>query len=262
MSRGQVDIIRQKIKEMPDSPGVYIMKGERGEVIYVGKAKRLSHRVRSYFQRSSLDIKTGRLVSRVRDIDYIVTGSEVEALALECNLIKEHKPRYNIRLKDDKKYPYLKLTVKEKYPRLILVRRLEDDGSEYFGPFTDVKSLRRMLRSIRTIFPLRDCPGRKPGREKGRECLNYFIRRCLAPCTGRISEEEYRDIVEQVRLFLRGRNRSLLEKLEEFLGFDIKTEALMEEAREIEIKMKKMMRRIRTGKNQYERAEKHSLMYG
>jgi len=176
MSRGQVDIIKQKIKELPDSPGVYIMKGSRGEVIYVGKAKSLSHRVRSYFQRGSLDIKTMKLVSRVRDIDFIVTENEVEALALECNLIKEHRPRYNIRLKDDKKYPYIKLTLKEKFPRLLLVRRIEDDGSEYFGPFTDVKSLRKMLKSIRTIFPLRDCPGTRPGRERGRECLNFFIK--------------------------------------------------------------------------------------
>jgi len=215
MSRGQVDIIKQKIKELPDSPGVYIMKGSRGEVIYVGKAKSLSHRVRSYFQRGSLDIKTMKLVSRVRDIDFIVTENEVEALALECNLIKEHRPRYNIRLKDDKKYPYIKLTLKEKFPRLLLVRRIEDDGSEYFGPFTDVKSLRKMLKSIRMIFPLRDCPGTRPGRERGRECLNFFIKRCPAPCTGRIGEEEYREIVGEVRLFLQGRNQKLLRKLEE-----------------------------------------------
>jgi len=215
MSRILNKKIGQKIRAMPDSPGVYIMKDRKGKVIYIGKAKNLSNRVRSYFQKSEiLDIKTARLVSAVKDIDFIVTDNEVEALALECNLIKEYKPRYNIRLKDDKRYPYIKITLKEKFPRIFLVRRIEDDGSEYYGPYTDVKSLRKTLSTIRTIFPLRDCPGKKPGRESGRECLNFFIKRCTAPCTGRIDEEGYREIVEELRLFLKGRSKDLLKKLE------------------------------------------------
>ena len=215
MSSQQVDNIKEAIKKMPHMPGVYLMKDKNGKIIYVGKARDLLKRVSSYFQKiSSLDIKTQRLVSTISALDFIVTENEVEALVLECNLIKEHKPKYNIRLKDDKKYPFLKLTLQEDFPRLVLVRRLENDGAEYYGPFTNVKSLRKMLNSIRTIFPLRNCKGEKPGINKGRECLNYYIGRCLAPCTGRINREEYAEIVEQVRLFLKGKNRDLFKKLE------------------------------------------------
>ena len=214
MSRGQENKLREKVRHLPDEPGVYLMKNKRGRVIYVGKAKRLSGRVRNYFQKEeSLDLKTQKLVSSIADIDYIVTQNEVEALVLECNLIKEHRPRYNIRLKDDKKYPYIKLT-NERFPRLLLVRRIESDGAEYFGPYTDVKAVRRILRTMKTIFKLRNCIG---GRfvERERECLNFQIDRCPGPCTGRVSEEEYGEIVEEARLYLRGRSdelRKLLEK--------------------------------------------------
>jgi len=200
---------------MPLSPGVYIMKDAKGRVIYVGKAKILRNRVRSYFKdQDKLDPKTKMLVSTIATVDYIATGNEVEALVLECNLIKEHRPKYNVRLKDDKKYPYLKLTVNEKFPRLCLTRNVENDGAEYFGPYTDTRAVRRTMELIRSIFPLRNCPGPsfRPNRE--RECLNFQINRCAGPCTGRIDEDGYGKIVGHVRLFLKGRDRDLYRALE------------------------------------------------
>lgn len=213
MSRGHEHKLREKVRRLPDDPGVYLMKNGRGRIVYVGKAKRLSGRVQSYFQKGEgLDVKTRALVSSVRDIDYIVTGNEVEALVLECNLIKEHRPRYNIKLKDDKRYPYIKLT-NERFPRLLLVRSIESDGAEYFGPYTDVKAMRRILHLMKTVFTLRDCIG---GRfvERERECLNFQIDRCPGPCTGRVSEEAYGQIVKGVRLYLRGRSDELRRLLE------------------------------------------------
>lgn len=202
--------LKEKAGGFPVSPGVYFMKNRSGRVLYVGKAKDLSARIRSYVQRpEALDAKTLALMRAADTIDYIATDTEVEALVLECTLIKEHRPRYNIRLKDDKRYPYLKLTTEERFPRLILVRRVKNDGAEYFGPYTDSKALRRTLRTMRSIFPLRDCRGERPGRITGRECLNFHIGRCRAPCTGKITEKDYRDLVDQVRLFLRGRGQRL-----------------------------------------------------
>jgi excinuclease ABC subunit C len=214
LSRAQENKLKEKIRLLPDDPGVYLMKNDRGRVIYVGKAKRLSGRVRSYFQRSeALDLKTQKLVSSIRDIDYIVTGNEVEALVLECNLIKEHRPRYNIQLKDDKRYPYIKLT-NERFPRLLLVRSVENDGAEYFGPYTDVKAVRRILRLMKTIFTLRNCIGGRFA-ERERECLNFQINRCPGPCTGRVDEEAYGEIVKEARLYLRGRSDELGRLLED-----------------------------------------------
>lgn len=190
------------------------MKNGRGRVLYVGKAKKLSGRVRSYFRGGeTLDVKTRKLVSSIRDLDYIVTGNELEALVLEYNLIKEYRPKYNIRLKDDKKYPYIKLT-NERFPRLLLVRNMEKDGAEYFGPYTDVKAVRRIMRLMKTVFTLRNCIG---GRfvERERECLNFQIDRCPGPCTGRVDEEAYGEIVNEVRLYLRGRSGELRRSLED-----------------------------------------------
>lgn len=201
---------------MPDSPGVYLIKDTRGSVIYVGKAKKLSSRVRSYVQKpESLDLKTRALVRAATSVDYIATENEVEALVLECTLIKEYRPRYNIKLKDDKKYPFIKITVNERFPRILLERRVENDGAEYFGPYTDVKALRRILRLIRSVFRLRDCGEHRFSAAKTRECLNFQIGQCSAPCTGRIDESEYCRVVDQVRLFLRGRNEELLSSLRE-----------------------------------------------
>ena len=215
MSSAQPPSLTSRVASFPDSPGVYLMKNRAGKVIYVGKAKNLSSRVRSYLQRPEhLDPKTAALMRAAAAIDYIAVDSEVEALVLECTLIKEHRPRYNIRLKDDKRYPYLKLTLRETFPRLLLVRTVENDGSEYFGPFTDAKAVRRTLHSIREIFPLRDC-GASPGRYPDRACLNYHIGRCAAPCAGRVSEADYRAVIDQVRLFLKGRRSAVAEAMRE-----------------------------------------------
>ena len=214
MSREQDDKLKEKVRSLPDEPGVYLMKNGRGRVLYVGKAKKLSGRVRSYFRGGeTLDVKTRKLVSSIRDLDYIVTGNELEALVLEYNLIKEYRPKYNIRLKDDKKYPYIKLT-NERFPRLLLVRNMEKDGAEYFGPYTDVKAVRRIMRLMKTVFTLRNCIG---GRfvERERECLNFQIDRCPGPCTGRVDEEAYGEIVNEVRLYLRGRSGELRRSLED-----------------------------------------------
>jgi excinuclease ABC subunit C len=202
------------VKAMPEEPGVYLFKDGRGKVIYVGKALRLRSRVRNYLHSGDrLDPKTQALVAAVDAVEYIVTGSELEALVLECTLIKEYRPRYNIRLKDDKRYPYIKLTVGEQFPRLMLVRRILDDGGEYFGPYTDTGAVRRTIRLIERIFRLRSCSKRIDGTDK-RECLNFQIGRCRGPCTGRINVEEYTAIVGQVRLFLRGRSEVLVRELE------------------------------------------------
>jgi len=216
MSSAHARRFKEKAVSFPDSPGVYFMKNSKGRILYVGKAKNLSARVRSYVQRpKALDVKTLSLMRAADTIDYIATDTEVEALVLECTLIKEHRPRYNIRLKDDKRYPYLKLTLGERFPRLLLVRRVENDKAEYFGPFTDTNAVRRTLRTIRTIFPLRDCGREDAGRIAGRECLNFHIGRCRAPCTGKITEEDYRALVEHVRLFLKGKGERLAESIRE-----------------------------------------------
>jgi len=214
MSSPQLDKLRRRAGRLPENPGVYIMKNDRGRVIYVGKAKSLKSRVKSYFQKKdALDAKTAALVERISSVDYIATRNEVEALVLECTLIKEHRPRYNIQLKDDKRYPFIKLTTNETFPRLYIVRNVASDGAEYFGPYTDAGAVRRTLRLITSIFPLRNCPGRK-FTERKRECLNFHINQCLAPCTGRVEESEYRELVNQVRLFLKGRNSELARSLQ------------------------------------------------
>lgn len=212
MSSSDKNKIRKKIERMPDSPGVYFFKNQRGRVIYVGKASKLVSRVRSYMQaRERLDPKTRALMEGAESVDYIATGSEVEALVLEASMIREYRPRYNIRLKDDKRYPYLKITADKEFPRLLLVRRVLDDGAEYFGPYTDAGAVRRTLKAIKTIFPLRDCKG--PFRRRQRECLNFQIGRCLGPCTGKVSDLEYAATVRQLRMFLRGHSEALVDEL-------------------------------------------------
>ncbi len=230
MSREQEDKLKEKVRQLPDEPGVYLMKNGRGRIVYVGKAKRLSGRVRSYFRKGeALDVKTQKLVSSIRDVDYIVTRNELEALVLECNLIKEYRPKYNIQLKDDKRYPYIKLT-NERFPRLLLVRSVQKDGAEYFGPYTDVKAVRRILRLMKTVFTLRDCAG---GRfvERERECLNFQIDRCPGPCTGRVDEEAYGEIVNGARLYLRGRSEELRRLLEARMARLAETRCYEEAAR-------------------------------
>ncbi|NQT06282.1 MAG: excinuclease ABC subunit UvrC [Candidatus Omnitrophica bacterium] len=200
--------IKETIRKFPDSPGVYLMKDAKGRVIYVGKAGSLKKRVSSYFTKSKRKARTVLLVSQIKDIDYIQTNSEAEALIYEASLIKSKRPKFNIELKDDKSYPYLKLTVNEKYPRLFITRRVEDDGAKYYGPYTNVKLLKQALSFIQTIFPFRTC-----GRLGRRLCINYHIAKCPGPCAGKIYKREYKRMVNELRLFLEGRRHRLVRTL-------------------------------------------------
>ncbi len=207
--------LKSKLEGLPRSPGVYLFKDGSGKVIYVGKAKSLRQRVRSYFLESRVpDPKTELLVRKAADLDYLVLGSEMEALVAENNFIKEYSPRYNIRLKDDKSYPYLRVTLEEELPRIFPTRHRTDSGSLYLGPYTDVGALRQTLRVLKTLFPLRDCPGDVTFRSLERECLYYHIDRCKAPCTGRQTVEEYRADLDRVLLFLTGKTEQLSHRLE------------------------------------------------
>ena len=205
-------IITEILKTIPKLPGIYIMKDGRGGILYIGKAKSLNTRVRSYFQKSShMPIRTLIFKNKVRDIKFLTTGTEAEALILESNFIKKHQPRYNVLLKDDKHYPYLRLTTQEQFPRLEVVRRVKKDGATYFGPYAMVKEVREMIRLIYKIFPLRQSRDRLDGTEIRRPCLNYQMGRCLAPCSGYPTVKEYNRVVQDVILFLKGKNYELIE---------------------------------------------------
>ncbi|NLP18570.1 MAG: excinuclease ABC subunit UvrC [Firmicutes bacterium] len=207
--------ILEKLDHLPEKPGVYLMRDQGGKVIYVGKALSLKQRVRSYFQKGgSQSPKVKILVGKVADLEYIVTDSEVEALILECNLIKKYRPRYNVNLKDDKSYPYLKVTLQDKFPRLIITRSLVRDGAKYFGPFTSAGALQETVQLLRKIFRLRTCKNRELFNRQ-RPCLNYHIQRCDAPCMGYITPEAYGEVVKEVCLFLEGRQEALVRRLQE-----------------------------------------------
>jgi excinuclease ABC subunit C len=205
--------LEEKLKNLPLSPGVYIHKDEAGKIIYIGKAKNLRNRVRSYFQSGrGHDRKTRELVRRIVDLEFIVTDTEVEALVLESNLIKKHKPRYNIQLKDDKQYPHLKLTINEPFPRVMITRRVQRDGALYFGPFLPAALARRTIDLINRTFQLRTCDIEIDGKLP-RPCLEYHIKRCLGPCVrGLCTPEEYAESVRDVRLFLEGKDRELADE--------------------------------------------------
>ena len=210
------DPVQDKLRSLPAAPGVYLMKDARGKVIYVGKAARLANRVRNYFGTiTTLDPKTRTLVTHIRDFDWIVVPSERDALLLEDQLIKEYKPRYNIRLKDDKRYPYLCLTTGEPYPRIFVTRRAKDDGHEYYGPYTSARAMRLTLKTLTSILPIRTCTLALPHETVPRPCLDYHIDRCCAPCVDYVSQAEYRALVDQVRLFLQGRSDGLTKLLQE-----------------------------------------------
>jgi excinuclease ABC subunit C len=208
-----IDHLQSKLDHLPDQPGVYLFKNAGGDILYIGKAARLAHRVRSYFQKGAdQQPKTVLLVSQVADLETIVTRSELEALILESNLVKRHKPRFNVVLRDDKQYPYLRLPVKEDFPRLSIVRRVQKDGALYYGPYTPTGAMRETLKIIRRVFPLATCEIEIDGRAE-RACLEFEIKRCMAPCIGNQTSEEYHQIVTQVRHFLEGRDRELLDSL-------------------------------------------------
>ncbi len=207
-------LIQEKLKLLPDKPGVYLMHDEEGQVIYVGKASSLKNRVRSYFRPNPGDSpRVEAMVSKIADLEWIITDSEVEALILELNLIKKHRPKYNIRLVDDKHYPYLKLTVNEKYPRIVVTRSMKKDGARYFGPYTRSGAMNETLRLLRKIFPLRTCSDETLARQT-RPCLNAHIKRCLAPCTNQVTPEVYQDMVRDIILFLEGKQEDLIKTLE------------------------------------------------
>ena len=207
--------LEEKLKEIPPSPGVYLHKDSAGKVIYIGKAKNLRNRVRSYFQTRPFDRKTDALVRQIKDLEFIVTDNEVEALILEASLVKKHKPRYNIKLQDDKSYPQLKLTINEPFPKVIITRRIQKDGALYFGPFLPASLARRTIDVINRTFQLRTCDIEIDGKAP-RPCLEYHIKRCLGPCVkGLCTPEQYQEAVRDVRLLLEGRNKELADTLEE-----------------------------------------------
>jgi len=205
-----------KIRNLPPDPGVYLFKNRDGKIIYIGKAKNLRNRVRTYFQSPhQLTPKTARLVTAIADLELMITDSEVEALILEANLVKEYKPRYNVNLKDDKHFPYVKVTVDEPFPRVLIVRRLEKDNARYFGPYTNSGAMRKTVRFLSRLFKIRSCNLTIPhptGKEQ-KICLDYHIGRCGGPCEGLQTEQEYREQVEAVLLFLSGHGEALIEKL-------------------------------------------------
>src|SRR3989339_1067146 len=206
--------LSSKIKLLPESPGVYRFLGAGGEIIYIGKAKNLKNRVRTYFgKQAQVDPRTEAWVPLIHDLAWVVTHTEAEALILEEQLIKRHRPKYNIELKDDKSYPYFKLTVKELYPRLYLTREIEKDGAAYFGPYVSVRVARATEKVIQRHFPLRQSKMELDGRKTFRPCLNYQMRRCLAPCAGLVSPEAYGEIVTQVAQILRGDAAELASRL-------------------------------------------------
>ncbi|MBD3385223.1 excinuclease ABC subunit C [candidate division KSB1 bacterium] len=214
-----VNKIEEKLKHLPSRPGVYLFKDNSGRIIYIGKAKVLRNRVRSYFQSSrSVDLKVVRMISRISDFEIIITDSEVEALILEANLVKQHRPRYNINLKDDKSYPYIRIT-NEAFPRIFPTRKIVKDGSKYFGPYTDVLSMKRLLNSAKKIFPIRACNlslnDETIRQGKYRVCLNYHINKCLGPCEGHVSSADYHKMIESVENFIRGKSSKVVELLKD-----------------------------------------------
>jgi len=208
-----MSFLTQKIDNLPANPGVYLFKDEKGTILYIGKAGNIKHRVSSYFQKpAGKDLKTLSMLEKVVDIDTIVTDTEKEAFILENNLIKAHHPRYNIKLRDDKNYPCLRLSMEEEFPTLSIVRRIKKDPSVYFGPFPSATSLRQTLKLIRRIFPIRTCLDTKFS-DRLRPCINYDMGRCLSPCCGKVDPAQYQEMVHQVRMFLEGKNKELVEKL-------------------------------------------------
>ncbi len=202
--------LEEQLKVLPSSTGVYLFKDKQGKVIYVGKAANLSSRVKSYFGvPSKLPSRIQQLVSRIDDFEFVVTSSEQEALLLECNMIKKYYPRYNVRLKDSKTFPYLKINVNEDWPSVCVTRRFQKDGARYFGPFASAGAVRKTLKMIKKIFPFRSCNKPIDGKDK-RPCLEYYIHRCLGPCIGAVSRQEYQEVIDQVILFLEGKQELVL----------------------------------------------------
>jgi len=204
--------LKDKIASLPTKPGVYFFKDQRGEILYIGKAKNLRNRVRSYFQKNKYQTaKNQSMIARIQGLDWLVVRTEVEALLTEANLIKEHQPHYNISLKDDKSFPFIRIT-HEPFPRVFITRDIVRDGSKYFGPYTDVLLLRRSLKAVHKIFPVRSCDyhlvEKVVAARKVRLCLDYHIKKCEGPCEGLVSQEEYAQMIRRVIQFLQGQTKT------------------------------------------------------
>jgi excinuclease ABC subunit C len=225
--------LEEQLKGLPAKPGVYLFRDERGQTLYIGKAKSLRPRVRSYFQASPSDTRATirRLPERVADVEVIVTNTEVEALHLEQNLVKRHRPPFNVRLRDDKSFPYIAVTVEDDYPRVMFTRERHRRGVVYFGPYANAKKVRETLDVLNRVFPYRPCEGPKPGRHSGIPCLDYHIERCLAPCVGYVSKEDYRAIIDGVIEFLSGETRPIQRELERKMTEAAEAERFEEAAR-------------------------------
>ena len=204
--------IETELKKLPGKPGVYIMRDKNDNILYVGKAISLKNRVRQYFRKNNKTARIEKMVSLIDHFEYIVTDNEAEALILECNLIKENRPKFNVLLKDDKTYPYIKIDVKSDFPNVVITRTIKNDGSKYLGPYANAGAAKEMVDFIKQRFQIRQCKNFKSNQ---RACLNYHIKRCLAPCVGYVSKEEYRELINQIILLLEGRTGTIVKKLEE-----------------------------------------------
>ena len=208
------DRLKEIVKNIPFNPGIYMMKDESGNIIYVGKAISLRKRVRHYFQKNNKSKRIESMVSNIHDISYIVTRNEVEALVLECNYIKENRPKYNVMLKDDKTYPYIKIKVNDKYPTILVTRKKIDDKALYFGPYTNTGAMRDTLNTIKQIFPIKRCKYNLSKKTISRPCLYYHLGKCLGPCINDVSKEEYSNMIGQVVMFLQGKTNDIKVLLE------------------------------------------------
>ncbi len=216
LERVPTDGVSSQLSQLPAAPGVYLFRDADGEVLYVGKAKSLRARVRQYFQAGRSDTRVGidRLVARVADLETIVTRTEVEALHLEQNLVKRHRPPFNVRLRDDKSFPYIAVTLEDEYPRVMFTRERHRRGVLYFGPYANAKKVRETLDVLNRVFRYRPCEGPTPGRRSGIPCLDFHIERCLAPCIGAVTRDEYRELIEGVVEFLSGNDRPIRRQLD------------------------------------------------
>ena len=209
--------IKENLKKLPDKPGVYLHRDKLGHVIYVGKAVSLKNRVRQYFQsQTNMAPKVRAMVEHIEEFEYITTDSEMEALILECNLIKKYMPKYNVLLRDDKTYPYIKVTTGEDFPRVLKTRRVVGDGSRYFGPYSDVGAVNEIIDLLNSVYLLKRCSARSFPKDF-RPCLNYHIEQCRGVCAGKVSKEEYALQIEKVLSFLKGQNQEMIETLTEHM---------------------------------------------
>ena len=241
--------IQEELKKLPDKPGVYITKDANGIVIYVGKAVVLKNRVRQYFHQSANHPpKVQAMVTKITEFEYIVTDSEVEALMLECNLIKKYRPKYNILLKDDKQYPYIKVTLNEQFPRLFKTRRVERDGAKYFGPFSSSSAVNDAIDTLKILFPIKTCSKKLPNDiGKSRPCLNYHMKKCLAPCQGEVNKDGYREMMRKICSFLGGQYDEILNDLKAQME-DAAEQLEFEKAAQIRNKISSMIQLSETQK--------------